>query len=49
VRVLGEKNKKLRQASPIVFGQRIPDFLSRLVALSRIMWLALREAHAWSG
>src|SRR5277367_6937433 len=31
--------------SPIVFGPRIPDFLSRLVALSNFMRLSLRESR----
>ena len=34
-----------RRASPIVFGPRIPDFLSRFVALSNFMRLSLRESR----
>jgi hypothetical protein len=32
-------------ASPIVFGSRIPDFLSRFVALSKFMRLSLGESR----
>ena len=32
-------------ASPIDFGPRIPDFLSRLAALSNFMRLSLRESR----
>jgi hypothetical protein len=31
------------RASPVIFGPRIPDFLSRVVALSKFMRLSLRE------
>jgi hypothetical protein len=39
------RNEKLWWASPIVFGPRIPDFPSRLVALSNFMLLSLRESR----
>src|ERR1700678_1792016 len=36
-------------ASPIVFVPRIPDFLSRFVALSKFMRLSLRESRTRAG
>jgi hypothetical protein len=39
------RNERLWWASPIVFGPRIPDFLSRLVALSETMRLSLGESR----
>jgi hypothetical protein len=39
------ERKAVVRASPIVFGPRIPDFLSRLMALSNIMRLSLRESR----
>jgi hypothetical protein len=38
-------DKELWWASPIVFGPRIPDFLARLVVLSKTMRLSLRESR----
>jgi IS30 family transposase len=38
-------NKSGRWASPAFFGPRIPDFLSRLVALSNVVRLSLGESR----
>jgi hypothetical protein len=47
--VVMDQHEKLWWASPIVFGPRIPDFLSRLVALSNLMRLFFeRKPHARS-
>src|SRR3984957_824016 len=40
-----KSRKAFVRASPLVFGPRIPDFLSRLVTLSNFMRLSLRESR----
>jgi hypothetical protein len=41
----GREHKAIERASPIVFGPRIPDFLSKLAALSNFLRLSLRESR----
>jgi hypothetical protein len=34
-----------KSGSPVFVGPRIPDFLSRVVALNKFVRLSLRESH----